>query len=64
MRQCHNITFQFYTFALPVTLGDIATVVVTDNADQLYTKVNGGNGILLSFTKQSNYCLLYTSRCV
>ena len=39
----------------PVTLGDIATVVVTDNADQLYTKVNGGNGILLSFTKQSNY---------
>ena len=39
----------------PVTLGDIATVVVTDNADQLYTKVNGGNGILLSFTKQSNH---------
>ena len=39
----------------PVTLGDIATVVVTDNADQLYTKVNGGTGILLSFTKQSNY---------
>ena len=39
----------------PVTLGDIATVVVTDNADQLYTKVNDGNGILLSFTKQSNY---------
>ena len=30
----------------PITLGDVATVVVTDNGD---------NGILLSFTKQSNY---------
>ncbi len=39
----------------PVTLGDIATVVVTDDADELYTKVNGGNGILITFTKQSNY---------
>ena len=39
----------------PVTLGDIATVVVTDNADELYTKVNGDNGILITFTKQSNY---------
>ena len=39
----------------PITLGDVATVVVTDNGDQLYTKLNGDNGILLSFTKQSNY---------
>ena len=39
----------------PVTLGDIATVVVTDDADELYTKLDGENGILLSFTKQSNY---------
>ncbi len=39
----------------PVTLGDIATVVVTDDADELYTKVNGENGILITFTKQSNY---------
>ena len=39
----------------PVTLGDIATVVVTDNAGELYTKVNGDNGILITFTKQSNY---------
>lgn len=39
----------------PVTLGDIATVVVTDNARELYTKVNGDNGILITFTKQSNY---------
>ena len=39
----------------PIRLGDVATVVVTDNADQLYTKLDGENGILLSFTKQSNY---------
>ena len=34
----------------PVTLGDIATVVVTDNAGELHTKVNGDNGILITFT--------------
>ena len=39
----------------PIRLGDVATVVVTDNADELYTKLDGENGILLSFTKQSNY---------
>ena len=39
----------------PIRLGDVATVVVTDDADQLYTKLDGENGILLSFTKQSNY---------
>lgn len=39
----------------PITLGDVATVVVTDNGGELYTKLNGENGILLSFTKQSNY---------
>ena len=39
----------------PIRLGDVATVVVTDDADKLYTKLDGENGILLSFTKQSNY---------
>ena len=39
----------------PVTLGDVATVVVLDDADKLYTRVNGENGILVTFTKQSNY---------
>ena len=39
----------------PVTLGDVATVVVLDDADELYTRVNGDNGILVTFTKQSNY---------
>ena len=39
----------------PITLGDVATVVVTDDSDQLYTKLDDENGILLSFNKQSNY---------
>ncbi len=39
----------------PVTLVDVATVVVLDDADELYTRVNGENGILVTFTKQSNY---------
>ena len=39
----------------PVTLGDVATVVVLDDADEQYTRVNGENGILVTFTKQSNY---------
>ena len=39
----------------PIRLGDVATVAVTDDADQLYTKLDKENGILLSFTKQSNY---------
>ncbi len=39
----------------PIRLVDVATVAVTDDADQLYTKLDEENGILLSFTKQSNY---------
>ena len=39
----------------PITLGDVATVVVTDDSDQLYTRLDDENGILLSFNKQSNY---------
>ena len=39
----------------PITLGDVATVVVTDDSDKLYTKLDDENGILLSFNKQSNY---------
>lgn len=39
----------------PVKLSDVADVFVTDNSDLIYTKINGSDGILLSFTKQSNY---------
>ena len=45
----------------PIRLGDVATVVVTDDADELYTKLDGENGILLSFTKQSNYATAQVS---
>lgn len=39
----------------PVKVSDVADVFVVDNADEIYAKINGDNGILLSFTKQSNY---------
>ena len=45
----------------PIRLGDVATVVVTDDADELYTKLDGENGILLSFNKQSNYATAQVS---
>ena len=48
----------------PIRLGDVATVVVTDDADQLYTKLDEENGILLSFTKQSNYATAEVSNSI
>ncbi len=39
----------------PVRLSDVATVFSTDNSDEIYAKLNGENGIIASFTKQSNY---------
>ncbi len=39
----------------PIYLRDVADVFITDNADSTYAKLNGDNGIMLSFEKQSNY---------
>lgn len=39
----------------PVKLSDVADVIVTDNSKDIYAKINGNNGIILSFTKQSTY---------
>lgn len=39
----------------PVCLSDVADVFKADNADEIFAKINGNNGVLLSFTKQSNY---------
>ena len=39
----------------PIRLEDVAEVFVTDNADQIYAKLNGENGITMTFNKQSNY---------
>ena len=38
-----------------IKLSDVADVFVTDNSSQIYSKVNGKNAVLLSFSKQSNY---------
>ncbi|MDR0514340.1 MAG: efflux RND transporter permease subunit [Coriobacteriaceae bacterium] len=37
----------------PVRLADVADVFVSDNLEALYAKINGNDGILLSFNKQS-----------
>ena len=39
----------------PIRLEDIATVVYTDNGDEIYAKLNGVNGIIANFTKQSTF---------
>ena len=37
----------------PVRLSDVADVAVTDNAAEIYAKINGADGVVLTFTKQS-----------
>lgn len=39
----------------PVKLSDVADVFVMDNAAQTYARINGQDGVLLAFYKQSNY---------
>lgn len=36
-----------------VTLSDLADIEFTDNSNEIYAKVNGNNGIILTFQKQS-----------
>lgn len=36
-----------------ITLQDLADVEFTDNSDEIYAKVNGNNGVILTFQKQS-----------
>lgn len=36
-----------------IRLSDVATVETTDNAGEMYAKINGNDGVLLSFQKQS-----------
>ena len=38
-----------------VYLKDVADIFKTDNADDIYAKINGEDGIVLLFSKQSNY---------
>lgn len=38
-----------------IYLKDVADVFISDNDDELFAKINGEDGIMLSFSKQSNY---------
>lgn len=39
----------------PIKLSDVADVFVENNADKIYTRVNGNPGIILSLAKQNEY---------
>ena len=38
-----------------IRLGDVADVRIVDNGDTTYARINGENGVLLTFTRQSAY---------
>ena len=38
----------------PILLTDVADIVMTDNSDSIYAKLNGENGVVVSFTMQSD----------
>lgn len=39
----------------PIRVCDVADVVRADNAGEIYASLNGNNGLILMFSKQSNY---------
>ncbi|KIR02456.1 RND multidrug efflux transporter [Lachnospiraceae bacterium TWA4] len=39
----------------PIKLSDVADVIITDNSDKVYTKVNGNSGLMLTMQKQTGY---------
>ena len=39
----------------PIRLKDVAEVFITDNSDEVYAKLNGSDGLIATFTKQSTY---------
>ena len=45
----------------PIYLKDVAAVLVTDNRDDTYAKLNGENSVMLSFEKQSTYATAETT---
>ena len=46
----------------PITLADVATVNLVDNRDEIYARVNGNDGVLLTFSKQSTYATAEVSK--
>lgn len=47
-----------------IRLDDIATLTVTDNIEDMYTKVNGNVGILMTFQKQSTASTAAVSQAI
>ncbi|MFA7412277.1 MAG: efflux RND transporter permease subunit [Tissierellaceae bacterium] len=45
-----------------VYLRDVADIGYKDNAEDIYAKINGNNGVVLSFQKQSNYATREVSK--
>ena len=45
----------------PVYLKDVAVVLLTDNSAETYAKLNGRDGVMLSFEKQSTYATAETT---
>lgn len=45
----------------PIYLKDVAAVMLTDNRNETYAKLNSENGIMLSFEKQSTYATAETT---
>ena len=45
----------------PVYLKDVAAVMVTDNADETYARLNGLDSLMLNFEKQSTYATADTT---
>ena len=47
-----------------VVLEDVANIEYTDNSEETYASVNGNRGVILSFTKQSNYATADVSEAI
>ena len=45
----------------PIYLKDVAVVMLTDNSGETYAKLDGNDGIMLSFEKQSTYATAETT---
>ena len=48
----------------PVVLEDVADIFVTDNSDEMYTKVNGNDAVIMTVQKQTEYATSDVSRRV
>ena len=46
----------------PIYLSDVAVVTLTDNRNETYAKLDGADGVMLSFEKQSTYATAETTK--